>query len=329
VWPAALTVMIGMPRFSRFASGVPLAEDKGFEGLAILMSIMGATGAIQWGAMFVVLLLSLPDIIELGDIYGYLFLAAVTALFVRSYVHVTAGLAGVRETDFARSVRLGNRYAIVGFAGSLIVTGILVFVAIFESLDFVFLALVACIGWLLLAWPLIVRRFVGERQLAALADDDVHHRAPDAGLTGLGWLLVANAMMTLSVLLPELVAGPGALGSAAGFAHLLAKVVLVDPSSIAWNLGIVAVELWAGIELVRMTSRFRIAGTVFALVAGAWTVLHSSPQMWSFEAMRHLAPDEILDYVPLATNLVLPIATLLLVRRPTVAAAQASFPAPS
>ena len=330
VWPAALAVMIRMPRFSRFDRAVPLAQDKGFEGLAVLMTIMGATSTIQWGALLLVLLLSFRDIIELGDIYTVLFFIAVAALFVRSYVHVTAGLAGVRETDFARSVRLGNRYAIVGFAVSLIVTAILVFVAIRELPELWLFALIAGACWMWLAWPLIVRKFVGERQLASLADNDVHYRAPDAGLTGLGWLLIANGMMTLSVLLPDLVAGPEATGVSSAIAHFLAKLTLVEPSSIAWNLGIVAVELWAGIELVRMSGRFRLAATVFALVAGAWTVLHSSPQMFSLEAMRQLAPDDILAYVPLATNLVLPVATLLLVRRRTVALAQASYrPGPS
>ncbi|HEY4055161.1 MAG TPA: hypothetical protein VGM39_01090 [Kofleriaceae bacterium] len=323
VWPAALAVMIRMPRFSRFDAGLPLAEDKGFEGLAILMAIMGAVGAIQWGAMLIVLLFSLPDIIELGDIYAYLFFAAVTALFIRSYVHVSAGLAGVRETSFARSVKLGNRYAIVGFAVSMIVTGILVFVAIFEMPDFSLFAMIACACWMLFAWPLIVRKFVGERQLASLADDDIHHRAPDAGLTGLGWLLVANGMLTLTFLLPNILAGSGSIGAFAGITHVAAKVVLVEPSAMAWNLGICAVELWAGIELVSMSSRLRIAATAYALVAGAWAVIHTSPQMLSFETMRHLAPEDVMDYVPLATNLVLPVAALLLVRRRTVPRAEA------
>ncbi|CAN5714993.1 hypothetical protein BH11MYX2_BH11MYX2_04950 [soil metagenome] len=328
VWPAALAVMLSLPRLSRFDGALPLAEDKGFEGLAILMSIMGACGAIEWGALLVVALLTLRDTI--GDFYGVLFLIAVAALFARSYLHVTAGLAGVRETNFARSVRTGNRYAIVGIAVSAIVAGILFLVSALENIHFVAYPLVACLGWLLLAWPLIVSRVVGERQLASLADNDVHYRAPDAGLTGLGWLLIANAMMTLSVLLPDLLAGPETTGINASLLHVLERLTLVSPSSIAWNVGIVAVELWAGIELVRMGSRFRLAATLYAIVAGAWTAYHSWPQMRSFEAMRHLEPEEILAYVPLATNLVLPIATFLLVRRRTAPTAQARYrPTPS
>ncbi|HEY4177342.1 MAG TPA: hypothetical protein VGM90_10935 [Kofleriaceae bacterium] len=330
VWPAALAVMIRMPRFSRFDAAVPLAEDKGFEGLAILMSVMGMTSAIQWGALLLVMLLSLSDIIELGDIYTIMFMIAVAALFVRSYIHVTAGLAGVRETNFARSVRLGNRYSIVGFTVALIVTGILVFFAIFELPDFLFFALIACACWMLLAWPMIVRKFVGERQLASLADNDVHHRAPDAGLTGLGWLLIANGMMTLSVLLPDLVGGSDAVGASGVMVHFLAKLTLIDPTSVTWNLGLVAIELWAGIELVRMSSRFRLAATVYALATGAWATIHSWPPTSSFHALRHLAPEDIFVYVPVATNLVVPVATLLLVRRRTAPTAQARYrPDPS
>lgn len=319
VWPAALSVMIRMPRFSRFATAVPLAEDKGFEGLAILMSIMGGVGAIQWGGLLLVVLLSLGDIIEFGDIYAYLFVIGVIALFIRSYIHVSAGLAGVRETNFARSVRLGNRYAIVGFTVALIVTGILVFIAIFEMPDVVLFAFIAGGCWMLLAWPLIVRRFVGDRQLASLEDDGAHHRAPDAGLTGLGWLLLTNGLMTLSFLLPEIIAGP----AGASIAHYFAKLTIVEPSALAWNIGICAVELWAGIELIRMSSRYQIAAIAYALVAGAWAVLHTSPQMLSFDAMRHLAPEDVLAYVPLLTNLVLPTATILLVRRKMTPTAQA------
>ena len=72
------------------------------------------------------------------------------------------------------------------------------------------LALVTGVCWMLMAWPMIIRRFFSERQFAdLLAGDDapIHRRAPDAGLTGLGWLLLAHAMFGATMLIPQLVLG--------------------------------------------------------------------------------------------------------------------------
>ncbi|MBA3541585.1 MAG: hypothetical protein H0T79_18370 [Deltaproteobacteria bacterium] len=53
VWPAALAVLVSLPRFRRCADRLPVSEDKGFEGAAILMTMLGLCGAFATGTFLV------------------------------------------------------------------------------------------------------------------------------------------------------------------------------------------------------------------------------------------------------------------------------------
>jgi hypothetical protein len=69
--------------------------------------------------------------------------------------------------------------------------------------------------WVLMAWPMIIRRFFSDRQFADLLAGEnasVHRRAPDAGLSGLGWLLLGAAMLTATTLIPHLIMGSDGSG---------------------------------------------------------------------------------------------------------------------
>ena len=119
--------------------------------------------------------------------------------------------------------------------------------------------------WMLLAWPLIVRRFFSDRQFADLLAGDhapVHRRAPDAGLTWLGWLLIAQAAMTASFLIPQLILGRRRWRRSPawrrGDSTSCCRSARVGMRSIWWSVGLVALQGWAGYELVRMSPRARI-----------------------------------------------------------------------
>ena len=130
------------------------------------------------------------------------------------------------------------------------------------------LALVAGLCWMLMAWPLIIRRFFSERQFADLMAGDqanLHRRSPDAGLTGLGWLLFAHAMMSVAILIPQLIVPPAEMSR--GMARAMSMLGSAGAHSLWWSAGLIALQAWAGFELVRMSSTHRAIGTIYAIVA--------------------------------------------------------------
>ncbi len=208
VWPTTLGVILALPRFRRFHGELPPTEDKGFEGASILMTVFGLCGVIGTGSLLVVML-EIPGR-ELQRGPGMLIVLALAMLVVRSVIHVQAGLSGLRETSVDHAVERANRYANFGVISSFCGGGALMLFVMSSAMNIFGLALVCGICWMLMAWPLIVRRFFGDRQFADLLAGDaapIHRRAPDAGLTWLGWLLIAEAMYSASFLIPQVVFG--------------------------------------------------------------------------------------------------------------------------
>ena len=123
------------------------------------------------------------------------------------------------------------------------------------------LAIVCGLCWMLMAWPLIVRRFFSDRQFAdLLAGDDapVHRRAPDAGLTWLGWLLIAHARSRV-VHHPADHHGTRrrwrrlGRGGAMGLEGMISVFGPTGLRSVWWSVGLFGLQGWAGFELVRMS----------------------------------------------------------------------------
>jgi hypothetical protein len=197
------------------------------------------------------------------------------------------------------------------------------------------LVVICALGWMLMAWPLIVRRFFSDRQFADLLAGDqahLHRRAPDAGLTSLGWLLLSYSMLGASFLLPRLVAGGfdllrGDTGS------LMMFGVTFGVRSLWFSVGTLVLGAWAGYELVRMSPQSRIIATVYGVVAAVVTLYVNWPII---QAMKHIGgfigQGDALVIGPLAFSLILPIATVILVNRKIAPTARARFrtkPAPT
>ena len=322
-WPAALSIMLALPRFKRFADDLPITEDKGFEGASIIMTVLGMCGLVGSGALLL-LLLEGPSELQRGP--GVLIILSTMMLVVRSFIHVQAGMSGLRETSIDRSVSLANRYANFGVISSFCVGGAILLFAI-QGLDLVALVLVCGMVWLLMAWPMIVRRFFADRQFSELLAGDnapLHRRAPDAGLTGLGWLLVALAFMSASFLIPEVVMA-GRHG-ARDVAMLLSFAGGNGARSVWWPVGLCMLQAWAGYELVRMSAPSRIIATVYGLVGIAVTIYVQWPMI---EMMRHSGgmPSDVATVAPVVLSLIVPVATLLLVNRKIAPTARARFKA--
>lgn len=325
LWPAALAILLRLPRFRRFHQEIPVGEDKGFEGAAILMVVLGTCGVLGSGAFLLVMLDAGGALLRHGP--GVLILGATVTLVIRSSFHVQAGLSGLRETNLDRSVELANRYANFGVISSFCAGAALLLMMMMAQFHLAMLVMVCGLCWMLLAWPLIIRRFFSDRQFADLLAGDegsVHRRAPDAGLTSLGWLLFGHALFSAAFVIPQLVIGSDFGGGRVG--EMMSMLGPAATRSAWWSAGVCVLEAWAGFELIRMHRTSRVLATVYAVVAGVVAVYVMWPVLKSLGNMRMFGgPQAVLAFIPLAIQLVIPIATLVLVNRKIAPTATARF----
>ncbi len=330
-WPATLAVLMTLPRFRRFNTEMPVSEDKGFEGASILMTVLGTCGLLG-SAAILILLMSAGGGRALSSGPGVLIMLAVILLCIRSALHVQAGLSGLRQTGVDRAVELANRYANFGVISSFCTAGALLLMIMSLSrghFDPTGLIVIVGMCWMLMAWPLIIRRFYSERQFADLMAGEggaYHRRAPDAGLSGLGWLLFAHAMMSAAMLIPQLLVSPENMSRS--MAESMMMLGNAGMRSIWWSAGLVALQAWAGFELVRMSSTHRIIGTVYAIVAIIISVYLTWPVLQQMKYILRGGPETMMMFLPMAIQLVIPIATLVLVNRNIAPTAQARFRTP-
>jgi hypothetical protein len=321
VWPALLGALMLSSLFRRFETRIPVSEDKGFEGASILMAVLGVCGVLATGTVLVATFES--DGRGLRDGKNVLLMLALVMLIVRSVLHVQAGVSGLRTTSIDRSVELSNRYASFGIVSAFCAGGAMLLVVMTERLDVSSLAAVTGITWMLMTWPMCVRRFFGDRQFADLLageNADVHRRAPDAGLTCLGWLLLAHAAYGATMLVPRMVGGDFTTDLGGGF-DLFASMSVRSPW---WSVGSAMLEGWAGFELIRMTAHHRVISTVYAVVASAVTLYMFWPVLQHLDKLQ-LKPQHLLSVMPIGIALVIPVSTLILVNRKIAPSARARF----
>jgi len=332
LWPGLLAGLLTLPRFRRFKDELPLTEDKGFEGASILMTVLGLCGLIGVGTALI-LMFKMPGAMK-GT--GVLFALSLMLLVVRSVLHVQAGLSGLRETSVDQSVERANRYANFGVISSFCMGGALLLWVMSSALSVAGLAMISGLIWILLAWPLIVRRFYSDRQFADLLAGDhapIHRRSPDAGLTWLGWLLIAQAAMTASILIPQLILGLGDGGGGGhhrgGMGDMTEMLSILGGAggmrSIWWSVGLIGLQGWAGFELVRMSPLSRTIASVFGVAGVVVTAYVNWPMIQALKDGGARLGMDAIAFAPLAIALVIPVATLLLVNRKIAPTAQARF----
>lgn len=320
VWPAILAVLLVTGSFRRFTARIPVAEDKGFEGAAILMAVLGICGTLAAASVLLAMFEAGGRVMREGRVV--LIMLAVILLLVRSVLHARAGISGIHTTSIDRSVEHANRYSSFGIVSAFCAGGAMLLGVMTTQLDVSMLAAVTAITWMLMAWPLIVRRFFGERQFADLLageQAEIHRRAPDAGLTCLGWLLVAHAACKLTFALPGIIGD-----TPANFDRVFALLDGSHGRSPWWNVGIAMMELWAGYELIRMTALHRYIASGYAVVASAVTLYLSWPVLRHIQHLT-LKPQELAALMPIAIALVIPAAALVLVNRKIAPTARARF----
>jgi hypothetical protein len=334
-WPITLVIILTRPRLRSLASDdvLPVSEDLGFEGAASLMVLLGLVGSLI--PLFVLYTtfkapgggVTSPQVMLTVGVFGM--------LLARSIVHTLAGIKGTRGIDSDGATESASRYYTFGVVSSVIAGGAIFILSIPDGMHPLMLLFIGVLVYLLLSWPLILRRFYTERNFAALlsgAEGPSHRRAPDAGMIAVGWLLLALGALQLAGALPAALLGGPDLGHmplalASGWAGSGLADLGAGDRSTWWSVGIGMAQLWAGVELVYMTDRHRLASTIYGVIATLVTVCVMWPQLQHMESL--LGADwpgslmRIAGYFQVALSLVVPIGTIVLANRSLMPAAQA------
>jgi hypothetical protein len=330
-WPVVLTVALNLPAFRSMADRVPTGEDKGFEGASLLMLIFGTLGLIATG-LALYMMWQLPAGARSSGPF-ILGVISLLVLLVRSGIHVSAALTGLRETRLDLAVGAVNRYGDFGVIASFVAGGCFLLAVMTEAMSVEALIGISCMVWMLLAWPLTIRRFFSERQFADMMANEgnagEHRRAPDLGLTTLGWFLLAGAVVALSMRLPMVLLLPSdsqdlsSMGNGAG--PLFALLGGMAGKSPWFGIGVSALQLWAGIELIRMSELHRIAATAFGVAAGAVSIYEAWPLLSNLGLVLHGGPEGVVALAVIAIALLIPGITIFAANRSHVPAATARY----
>jgi hypothetical protein len=320
-WPLTLWLALRIPAL-RLVDGEPLKSgpDRGFEGLSILMIVLGLMGTLFAATMLMAFSSQKGGP---GDMKT-LFMLCLFALVVRSLVHTHAGAQMLGDLTFERAEAATTRYINLGMMVGLGVGAVFLIMIMKEPGGGMLLAFPFIGGMflLLLAWPMIVRRLTQTRRLEAYGDGNGEprlSRAPDQGRTTLGWLHLALGGMALAGALPAIMfsqridmSDDDALGGG------LLGFMQQDPGRAPWLAVIVAgLQLWAGLELVRMTARHKTIATVYGVAAGVAALYIYWPILKHLDDMRGIMPGAGQMIVAgLAIALIVPIVTIALVQRP-------------
>jgi hypothetical protein len=249
-------------------------------------------------------------------------------------MHVQAGVSGLRETSVDRSVELANRYANFGVIAAFCTGGATTLWVMSSAMNVAGLAIVCGMCWMLLAWPMIIRRFFSDRQFADLLAGDnapVHRRAPDAGATWLGWFLIAHCALMMSFILPQIIMGldggdfRGGRGGPMGLEGMMSVFGQTGFRSVWWSIGLYGLQGWAGFELVRMSAQSKTIASVFGVAGIAITLYINWPLLQMLKHSGGRLSESAIMFGPLALAMVIPVATLVLVNRKIAPTAQARF----
>ncbi len=314
-WPTTLAFVMQTKRFKSISDDLPKSEDMGFESAAVLMTIFGFMGSLAMGLFIVTMFKS--DAFVMSDVPSLLWMSVMILLFIRSVLHARAGLQGTMGANAERASESAARYFNFGITVSVIAGAVFMMQMIMMqgTLHFALFTMVAVGVYMLLVWPMALRNFFTDRNFSMLLDEQgFTRRAPDTGLTALGWLLLSLGVMGLSVSLAAVVFLKGKLMGVD--LMLLSRMAVPGAHSQWWMIGVSGLQVAAGLELIGMSDRHRIVATAYGAVTMVVTTYLWWPvisQLSKASSMDPVASAEF--YAQLLLSLTVPVATLLLVNR--------------
>ena len=326
-WPIALAI-VAKPKIMEHGNVVPMADDKGFSGASILMLIFGCIG-VGIGAVMMLSWLEMPGegmmLMKVGT------LVAFTMLLVRSILHVRAGMRGSTAVLMAETAEAAAKYATFGVTAAVVAGGSFL-VTMFRGMGgagggmmmMLMLFMVVMITWVLLVWPLAVKRFFGDRQFATMVDEKAptQQSSSDRGLPALGWLLLAFGAFALASGIGGLIMGGGdedgmrMRGNPMG--EMMGMMGNVGDKSAWFGIGTAALQIWAGVELINLSPRFKLAGMVFGGIASAIALYVYLPLIGDLmEGGMGMISNPLMGmmFANVMIALVVPVATFIFVQR--------------
>ncbi len=330
-WPVALAIALAAGRYRALLDQhtIPQAEDKGFEGAAILMVVLGLTGLLFGGVMAISVLEEIRPLISPAPFVGFSLIAITIMLIVRSSFHVRAGLGGLRDAHRDRAVDAVAKYSNAAVLSGAVICGLLFLMTVVASEGHmegpsILLTLITVIFlmWALTTWPIIVKRFFVERQFADLLvpGEAPHSRAPDRGLTTLGWFLFGQAVLGLAMAAPALLQ-PDHYHRARDPMSAMITLLQAGGRDQWWSIGVAALQLVASWQLIRMRPNYKMIVTLWSVVAALVAVYIHYPMLKAIGRSRGFGAVDAdtllgnLSFMTVAIALIAPIATLILVNR--------------
>lgn len=331
-WPVALA-MIARSKITEHGNVVPMADDKGFEGASILLLIFGCIG-VGIGAVMLLGWLDYPGEMK-ASLMGVGMLVTFAVLLVRSVLHLRAGLRGSSARLMAETAEAAEKYASFGVIAAVVSGGVFL-VSMYSLMGgrgggglvmLMMLFMVVMITWVLLVWPLTVRRFFSDRQFATMVDEraPAQQASTDRGLPTLGWLLLAFGSFAFAssvggLLISNMADDGGGMRASRGnpFGEMTSLMGNVGGKSPWFGVVTAVLQVWAGVELIRLSSRFKIIGMVFGGVASAIALYVYMPLMGDFMSggLAMLSNPLVgMMFASVMMALVVPVATFIFVQR--------------
>lgn len=313
-WPVALAIVLSRTPFRQIGETLPRNEDLGFEAAGIIMTIFGILGVMVSSLLILSIYPQAPSLVWLG---GFV-------LLVRSILHTKAGLRscrGASTREMSKSVAQYTGFAII--SSIVVPAGWMVGGLIqgdMDSLEPFFI--LGIMGYFLLAWPLLLRAFFKKRNLTLLDDENATTgRAPDMGLTALGWILLALGSLNLASSLGSVLF----LGSPPHSIDMLLLPEVAGSTYSLWlSVGLATLQTVAGVQLIHMRKLYKIVTTLYASASIAGILYLSWPLLTNFSKTPLPAPgNSLILYGMLMISLAVAVSSLLLVHRRSIHSAQA------
>lgn len=257
-WPIVVIGILLRPatRAVAAANRRIFAEDLGLTGVGSLMTAMGAIGAL---VMAFWILVAVSSGIMKAGFFGVLLILLGVGFFMRSFLHFRGGLRLLRRFDVRQFRSDADQYFFVAVVTTVIACVLMLFAGAMKG-GVVGLLMILPVAGIMLTWPSIVRD-TGTVELRPDGEDEGPpiRLSRDQGLFTLGLVILTLGIFALVSLLFMATVLPTPPAGGAGLGNFMTL-----GQTTGW-LGWVSTGagLWAGLELVGMTSRRKIAVAVY------------------------------------------------------------------